>query len=268
MKLLVCISFHFSKEKLSYLKQVLKNHIENYNCDVIIDTNSKDINQQISEFELEIKLKKIEIFIHEKLSHPFFLTWTHRDHFIKKINEYEVFMYVEDDILVPYENYINYLKNFDLLWPNYIPSFIRIEEKEGIFYNADCFYRTIAREKNIVKIENKKFIELDNPYHGFWIMPREPLKQSINEHFACVTEEKTWIREIAASYGLKPSKKRYAKWKSKDIQKPGLVELSEDYKVSNLCYSYHLTNKYINDQRFNFGKIKVDKIIKQEAKLL
>jgi hypothetical protein len=269
MKLLVCISFHFVEEKYKYLKNVLRNHLNHYFCDIIVDTNEeKTISLIFSEFKNEIEKEKIKIFVHKNLGHPFFLSWIHRKQILKRINDYDVFMYVEDDILVPYENYLNYLENFGLLWPKNIPSFIRIEEKDGVFYNADSFARTIAKEREITRVGGKKFICLDNPYHGFWIMPAIQLRQSIDHNFSSVTDEKKWVREIAASYGLSPGKKPYAKWISKDIQKPGLVELSDDYKVSPLCYSYHLTNKYINDQRFNFGKMKVDDIVKKEARLL
>lgn len=269
MKLLVCISFHFVEEKYKYLKQVIYNHTKNYFCDIIVDTNDeKSIYLAANDFEEELNQEKIKFFVHSDLAHPFFLSWMHRSHILNRINDYNVFMYVEDDILVPFECYLNYLDNFRLLWPNNIPSFIRIEEKDGIFYNSDSFITTIIKERNIVRAGGKNFICLDNPYHGFWIMPRNALKNSMNEKFACFTEEKKWIREIAASYGLAPGKKHYARWRSEDVQKPGLIQLTPEYKVSPLCYSYHLTNKYINDQRFNFGKIKVNDIVKREAKFL
>jgi len=281
-KLLICISFYFKKEKYKYLKKILDNFLQNYECfvEIIIDSNSYELLDLVKK---DFKEDKIKIFIHKNLSQviipflkteqnlkalassEFSLTWKHRHHMLEKINDYDIFIYIEDDILLPFENYKNYLENFYSLWPNYIPSFIRIETKNEDLYNTDAFVKTKFSSKEIISLNNKRFICLDNPYHAFWIMPKKELKESINQNFTKIIES-MWMREAAASFGLKPGTCPYACWPSNDIQKKGLVEITLRNKVSPMCYSYHLPNNYIDDYRVKFGKIKVEKILKFEGK--
>lgn len=268
--LLICISFYFVKEKYIFLKTIIENFLKNYNSfDVIIDTNNEEAIEIIkSDFEKEFKNKIIQICLHKKLSHEHFLAWQHRNHILDKIKNYEVFMYIEDDILLPFQNYKNYLEKFEILWPHGIPSFVRIEfNKNNEMYNVDSFKKTKLTKKNYIKINKHLFVCLDNPYHGFWIMPRKYLEITINQNFNKITKEKHWIREIAASYGLKPGSKPYAFWKSLDFQAMGFVEIDEKYQISPLCYSYHLPNKYVYNN-FNFGKMKLKDTIKKQAKLI
>ena len=177
-------------------------------------------------------------------------------------------MYTEDDIWIPRENYLNYLRVFEIMWPEFIPSFVRTEEKDGGIYCADAFIRTRIGRSDLVEIGDRRFVTLDNPYHAFWIMPRDALKKSMNGDFERIYEGKKWIREIAASYGLAPGSCPHACWGSYDIQKKGLVEVDDRLVVSPLCRVRHTTNKYINDHAFNFGKIRVDRLIKKQAMML
>jgi hypothetical protein len=266
LNLLVCISFHYSFEKFPYLINVLDNFLKNYpESKIIIDTNSTESKEKIFEFRSD---SRFEVFVHQCLKHPFHLAWMHRKHIRKNLDNYDVFMYVEDDMLVPKENYLNYLHVFDLMWPNYIPSFVRTEEKDGILYCADSFVRTKINSYDIVEIRGRKFVTLDNPYHAFWIMPQKALKESVNDNFERIYDGKGWVREIAASYGLRPGSNKKTNWPSYDVQKKGLVEVDKKMQVSTLCHSKHLTNKYINDMAFDFGKIRLDRLIKREFKLL
>lgn len=262
--LLVCVSFHFSEERIPYLKNVLENHLNNYgDAEIIVDTNRHESIEVIKGF---FQSTQIKTFVHDNLDHPFHLAWMHRRHIKREIRNFDVFMYIEDDMFLPYENYKNYLHLFDLLWPRFIPSFIRTEEKDGWLYCADAFVKTRIRRNDVVELRGRRFVTLDNPYHAFWIMPQKALAETMNDNFETIYE-RTWMREIAASYGLLPGKKHYACWPSYDPQWRGLVEIDDKMRVSNLCCARHTTNKYINSNAFNFGKIRLDKIIKKDAML-
>lgn len=284
-KLLICISFHFKEKKYKYLKNILDNFLKNYLCNlqIIIDSNEEEAHDLIAkDFEQEVRDEKIRIVIHKNLhtvklpfirtkenleslsSSMFSLTWMHRRHILENINNYDVFMYIEDDIFLSFENYKNYLENFYNLWPNYIPSFVRVEVKDEELYNTDAFVVTKILQKDIIHFNDKRFVFLDNPYHAFWIMPKKELKESINSNFTNVIRD-MWLRESAASYGLKSGTCPYACWPSNDIQKIGLVEITDKNKISPMCYSYHLPNNYIDEHRVKFGKIKLDNILKIEA---
>lgn len=199
----------------------------------------------------------MDVKVHTRLENPFFLTWQHRKHVLDNLYNYDWFYYTEDDMYLEYSNFLNYIENFNLLWPDYIPSFLRIENEK---YNSDSFVTTKIRNNEIIKRNDKKFVKLDNPYHAFWIMPNYAIINNLDK-FMNTTKEKKWIREIAASFGLKPGLSKDTFWNSDDLQKEGLYELNGK-EVSSKCFSYHLPNTYWNNYNFKFGKLKLDQLLK------
>ncbi len=239
--LLICIAFHYSEERLKYLYEVLKN-ITLYNCgvEIIIDTNTFNI-------EHLNRIPNITVFVHQKLEHPFHLTWIHRQHIKNNIDNYNVFMYIEDDEVVPYLNYLNYIENFKLLWPNNVPSFVRIEVKDMVEYVSDI-PKQIEPHDGLYWIHsgtNKIFAIIPFPinYHGFWIMPQKELKESMKENFVRLSDG----REFAAMY---------VGW---ELGKATLLQI-ENGVISKKCYSYHLPNNYALSEGTPNGKIKPENI--------
>jgi hypothetical protein len=268
--LLICISFYYKKERYKYLNALIKNFLSyDVDLDIIIDTNNKDaINLIYEEFSKE----KIKIFVHDNLENNFFLTWKHRQHFKNNILKYKNFYYTEDDIYLSFKNYKNYILEFSRLWPNYIPSFVRIESYEKDLYHTDSYVKTFIDKNDIVKIQDQIYVSIHNSYHGFWIMPQEALLKCLNEKFCQpIHSEKT--REIAASFGLQVINLKRNKSKlfvhinnllnSNDIKKEGLLKLEKyKYEISDTSYSFHLPNNYIHDKKYNLAKIKIQDVVK------
>lgn len=222
MRLLVCISYHHTPERLKYLMEVLDNIKRNYpeQTDIIIDTNS-------SEDIPELSWYNVLRFSHPQLIHPFHLTCWHKIHIKRNIDNYDYFMYIEDDILLPWEAFKNYIENFPLLWAkNYVPSFVRIEEANGNQYVSDVVKKQTL---NIIEIGGKQFTHLNfpNDYHGFWIMPQKELKESMTTDFTKLSDNRE-------------SNAMFAGW---GLGKTTLVQI-ENGLVSPLCYSYHLPSNY------------------------
>lgn len=232
--LMACIAFHYSKDNLPYLNKVVDVFINEYDvpAKVIIDTNTYDIDYMNS--------KDVEVSVHSNLKHPFHLTWMHRQHMKDNLDKYDNFMYLEHDMYVPFVNYLNYLDNFKILFPACIPSFVRIEELNGEKYIVD-----VTNKQSFISyhIEDKKFVNLDKPYHAFWIMPGKELKETILSNFVRVDT----LREAAAYYPML------------DLQKMSMVEVDEK-SISEKCYSYHLTNNYVGLKNTPFAKIKVKEL--------
>jgi hypothetical protein len=253
-KLLVSIPFHFAPERIGYFKRAALCYLQtyiNYNVSLAVDTNSEQGADAIL-LTLNDFRDKITISIHNSLEHPHHLTWAHRRRFVNEINNYDFFMYAEDDIHVPYESFTNYIHNFSILWPNYIPGFIRLVKKSGTYRVSDFPRETVLRKWQIIRRQNKIFYPLEFPYHGFWIMPQKQLKKAINNEFIKIKGEKEskiiLCREWAASFPM---------WQ---LKKKAVVELNKDYHVSSNCYSYHLPEKIpgVND---NYGYLKPEEIL-------
>ena len=231
--LLICIAFHYNEDRLPLLDTIINNITESYKCKlhIIIDTNEilEDWNKP------NVLVKQ-----HKDLAHPFHLTWQHRKHFLDNIDSYKNFMYIEDDMFVPYANYLNYLENFKLLYPLFVPSFVRIELLSEDYYITDV---TEPQQLNKIDVAGKSFESLNQPYHAFWIMPQKELKESITRTFYKPTD----CRECAASYIMG------------ELKIKPLVEL-EDNEISEMCYSYHITNNYARTEGTPFAKLKPNQI--------
>lgn len=234
--LLITIAAHYNPERLKYLKSVVGNFVDNYKVsfDIIINTNTTGLEYFNSE--------NILVVVSEKLDHPFHLTSLHRHHIKHNIDRYKTFMYVEDDELIPFENYLNYLENFKLLWPKCVPLFVRVEESGGVKYISDIVEKQSLKT---IKVGGKEFTELcfPNNYHGFWIMPQKELKESIDDSFTNLSIG----REFNAMF---------VGW---HLGKKSVIQV-ENKLISEKCYSYHLPNNYAENEETIQAKITPEKI--------
>ena len=246
-KILICICFHYTEDGVQYLKDVLNNCLSYpMDVDIIIDTNEdNEIAYQFREFH------NIAVAYHTKLEHPYHLTWQHRVHMAELIDEYDYFMYLEHDMLVPYQNFVEYTKNFKLLYhKGFVPSFIRVEGANSKQYVTDL----LGPQNDVfsVNIDGKVFANLTQPYHAFWIMPQGELHdaiKSVENIFKTPFYAPDAInRELAASFPM---------WQ---LGKVPLVLLDGD-RISPLCYSYHTTNNYAKDSNHPHAKIELDNLI-------
>jgi len=119
----------------------------------------------------------------------------------KSIDEFDVFMYMEADMDLPFPNYLRTLENFELLWPSMLPVFARIESANGQLYNTDNKEPTIAgpRGKTLIERGGRSFVELDSAYSAMWLMPREALRTSFSSPAFFSVPNSGLIREDAAS---------------------------------------------------------------------
>lgn len=223
-QLLVCISHHSAPGRIEYLRQVLNGFAEyELAIDIIIDTNVA---------ALDVRGENLTVVSHVSLEHPFHLCWQHRRHMKERIDDYRWFMYVEDDIYLPFENFAHYQRNFEYLWPYNVPSFIRVEEHEGEEYVLDVTERQERTGAGLTTLRQ--------PYHGFWIMPQWALKETMRGDFVRLSDS----REIAASYPM---------W---ELNKTPVVEL-DGKQVSPKCFAYHVSNNYAPCKTSPHAKIKV-----------
>ncbi len=248
--LLICIAFHNSPDRLKYLNQVINSFLTEYKVPIriIVDTNKPLCLKEYSLYD------NVEVFVHENLAHPFHLTWMHRRHIKDNIDNYDNFAYFEDDMYLPFENYQNYIEKFKILWPKYVPSFIRIEKKDNHEYVSDivskkgfngCGFRVLYHEG-----KSMFFMKIPFPenYYAFWIMPQRELKESMKDNFCRLSDG----REFAAMY---------TGW---ELGKPSLIEAEQKggyvWMIKKDCYSYHLPNNYALSNDTMQAKIKPEDI--------
>lgn len=248
-RLLVCIPFHHHAKGMSYLSVVLEELIMVYSREmdvrVIVDTNCDE-----GKTDVLNAFPQVDVRVHSKLAHPFHLTWMHRWHIHSFLDFFDMFMYVEYDLLLPFENFKKYIENFRMLWGrgDGVPALFRVELNfgEGRLYSTDAEQRLgydRSDRHHVVSMENKTFtrnLPHPLPYHGMWIATQEALKDILPNNFRRLEVS----RECAASFLI---------W---EMRKIGYIEMDEkDGSVSHQSLIYHLPSNYTNDPHERLGKI-------------
>ena len=245
MKLLICIPFHYNLDNINFLYKVIDNIFETYNFDthICVSTNDKRTISLLAKYE------KIEVIIH-LLNHPYHLAYMHREYMLKNIDNYDLMLYSEDDILIPFKSILDFLDKIKILWPKYIPSFKRCEysKNKNKFTFLDVLGKQEVSKDEILTIDGKRYITPKYPnmaYQGFWILPTKMLKENLCYNFLNIN----LYREHAASFTLGPPPyhnydKNYVD--NLFLNKIPLLELNDNNQIHEICLTYHLPNKYVD----------------------
>ena len=254
VSLLVCIAFYFVEARLVYLKSVVDNFLSNFDFDVTIyiDTTSNALNDF---YEVELRTGNLKIFVHERLLHSHHLTWIHRSHVLRELERYDVFLYSEDDILLPSGSLDQYLANFNNLWPAYVPAFVRVEEFNDVLYSTDFLRPERSSSARLRLINDTLFLSpSQRSYNALWVLPRNVIAELVaNEFSEFITPADDLIRESAASLTL---------WY---LGRDALIHVEKcayGMRVHNKSIIYHLPNNYASAPESQFGKVPLTGLIR------
>ena len=252
LKQVTHIAFYYIEERLKWLHQLIKEmNTYDHLCDIYIHTNVKS--------HIDIPLYTngtITIISHDLTNiNPYYLTWKPRDILKTQNNDYDIFMYVEDDILVPKSAIKYWLEYKDVCLKNNCNlGFFRIEvdmlKNNGKEYCTDNSTSPCGKVKqNLTKtinINNQEFIINDkNPYCAFWIYDKSEFNRFLNSPYYNIANIKGYhIRESSAIglHGLKTP------W-----YKHTVIPIINKKLISD-CKVYHLPNNYI----YNSGGYKLN----------
>ncbi len=194
MTLAAHITFYYKGDRLQYLTKVIEG-IRSINAKTTIFVYSH-LHFELKEYDnvkvvvhgfatkKNNKLHSIHRFYYQtllrlgltKLVHPYYLAWINRKYVEKCIDDFDIQMYIEDDILFDANSFNYWLKYKDLCIANHFNlGFARVEEDEekGKRYCSDI----VKPINTIVDLEGQKFVLNDiNPYYGFWIYDKKELK--------------------------------------------------------------------------------------------
>ena len=161
-KISIHISHYVSKNSQKiYLKKIFKNFSK-------FDTDNYFFIH--SNVNLKSKnLKKIKYIFHNlKNGDPRYLTWKSRKLMEKQKNNFDYFIYMEDDINFTKKNFQYWLKNSkDCIKNDFNLGFFRFEkDRKGLLWSSDLSFKL----SKYVLLNKKKYIVNDvNPYCAFWI---------------------------------------------------------------------------------------------------
>jgi hypothetical protein len=192
MKIAKHIAFYYTdttKYRIQYLNRII-NAVNSYICytDIFIHTNSREFNESMVHTNMN---GNIYVIYHDiSNEHPYFLTWRPRFLIKQQMNDYDIFMYTEDDILIPNEALEYWLTYKDHVISNgYNLGFFRIEigddKKEYTTDNCTSpdgkLHQYLTKTVNIL---NRQYVMNDqNPYCGFWIYDKSEFTKFVKSKY-------------------------------------------------------------------------------------
>jgi hypothetical protein len=185
MKFLVCIS-NYGDKQLSYLDVVLQEYLKfNGSFDISVVLFSTQNNDAIIKKypTLNIVEKMYDAKIGVGLPHM------HKEYMSKQVDNYDLFMYTENDIRISAKNVERFMELSDTCKnTQYIPGFVRFEICKGkdLISLVDCHPRgsrwgggnrrtDVIKEK--VTINNSNFFVPFNSHHGGYILTKDQYKE-------------------------------------------------------------------------------------------
>ena len=170
MKILVSIATYGTKN-IDYLNLVINEYKSYKDHDVDIMINGTDL----------ISRNDVNFIQHENPKNTVFL---HRNDFVEKQNDYDYFIFTEDDILIK-EQTINFHIKYDQQLPiDYNLGFLRFEKTPHDGEYLIDLWLNIANYDYIkndnINILNRNYFSVTNPHQSSYILSRNKLKYVIS----------------------------------------------------------------------------------------
>jgi hypothetical protein len=256
ISLLVHIAFHFVPHRWQYLARVLAGLAEFkiHRLLVVVDSNTLEVSERIAALALP-KHCTVRVDVHTNLAHPFDLTWAHRKDMASAIASFDYFMYLEDDIYVPWATFEAWLRRAESVSAKgFIHGFLRVEfDLAGNPISTD--WRRSAKRPPTIEIEGVKYIRPEWFYQACWVYSQATLQSFVGTG-AWTRGFHRWSSMIrghrhsgAANYTREFSAFGMA------CATPGrprvLLPVNDNEQILLDCWVYHLPNNYAQGTDLN-----------------
>jgi SAM-dependent methyltransferase len=226
------VTFHFNKDKIRFINTILKESNKyNYATDIYIHTNDKAVTASLFEPYANGTLN----IIHHDMTgqDPFTLTWKCRELMAKQKDEYDVFMYVEDDILVPVAALDYWIEGHERLVANgYNLGFVRIETSDNEEYMTDV--NSVLKTK--LELDGiSYYVNNVNPYCAFWIYDKQEFNKFVSSKYWDAKNVPNYQTREKSGIGLHGFGTTWYKATVIPVQK---------MQLTDSCKIVHLTNNY------------------------
>lgn len=245
MKITKHIAFFFIESRVQYLNKIISNtNTYKFTTDIFIHTNIELPSSLFNPYTNG----KFEVIVHDLTGiNPWYLTWKCKDLLAKQKDDYDIFIYTEDDMLIPFTAIQYWLQYKSLLSSSrHNLGFLRIETDGKAEFVTDVPGDKLLCEK--IVINNTTFVKNTHPYCAFWIYDKNMFNEFVNTDGWKMTsiDDLMWIR-IFIAYGM--NSPRHNNFVSTVIP---LIDSTLDER----CKVYHLPNNYINHGFFATIKFK------------
>lgn len=239
MKALVIIS-NYGLGNIEYLFQILEEYEKmDYDFDVQLHTT-----ERVKGIE---RFKRIKIF--QKLFHQNigrFLTFSNREEFIRWSDDYDLFIYSENDLLITQKNIDTFLKYDRILPDKYLVGFLRYEldypSNEKFLIELHLIY--VLDQTNFT-INGQRFFTIFNIHQGCFILSNRKMN-IVKSNYYFQNKPIGIINHNKISYG------KLERGASEVFINMGFQKVYPFDEIDNLLI-HHLPNKYkglIEEKKF------------------
>jgi hypothetical protein len=281
IRVLAAVTFHFRASRIEYLFQVVR-ALAQYPIaalDIVIVTNvdQEDLLNQIraacepllESFPGCRGTKRLLLESHTQLMDPWLLPWSHKhliaNEFIN--NDYSHFIYLEDDILLSFENFSYFMYYRDRLKDRgLLPAFQRVEYNNDTnrLYFCDQVGVSDFNSRPGVKLDGYEFVNLDYPWTAMFILDRELALEYIGarsfDRQLSESVRPDWDLACRAGMGLSFENAPAG------FSHRGVCPVNQE-TLTTPCWSwvYHLPNNYTKNRLKPFGKTRIDQIFDPDS---
>ena len=254
-----------------YLKKPYnKNKIINFKkvCKSLLALSSKSQIFVHSNQKFKNKSKKIQYFYYNlKKDHSFKLTWYCRSLMKSQKDNFDIFIYCEDDILFDKKNFNYWLKYKNTcIKNNYNLGFLRFEinKKDKNLYSTD----QVNQSSKYLNLSKKKYLVLENSYCAFWIYDKKEFNDFIKTKFYNFN----W-RWISISNILLIREMAAVGWHGENMNGLSMnrylatIVPFKKNKLDNGSLVRHLSDNYANAPQGLFGTLKISHISQHNLKI-
>ena len=204
--------------------------------------------------------KTLSIESFPDLSDPWHLPWCHKHlisgRFLDEKAAYSHYIHVEDDIIVPFDNfqyfvrYRNSLQVFRL-----IPSFLRIEfnSNDNRLYIVDQIGVSDLMSRKVVNVDSYSFVNPDYPHNAMFILDRDLALEYINTR----SFDRDRSIEVRPQWGLceRASMGLCFEDLPEEFSSRYVIPINP-HTLAPPCWSwvFHISSNYTKNSRSPFGK--------------
>ena len=237
------ISFHFNKDKIRFINTILKESTKyNYVTDIFIHTNDKAVTTSLFE---PYTNGTLHIIHHDMTGQdPLTLTWKCRELLAKQKDEYDIFMYIEDDILVPVAAMDYWIEGHErLVAHGYNLGFVRVETSDNEYYMTDV--NSVLKTK-LELDDTTYYVNNVNPYCAFWIYDKQEFNKFVSSKYWDVKNVPNYGTQEKSAIGLHGLGMTWYK---------ATVVTAHKKQLIDSCKIFHLSNNYVKRHPY-FGTLK------------
>jgi hypothetical protein len=268
--LLVHVPFHFVPRRWPYLRDVLAAFAEYRMAavQVVVDTNSPEAEELVRTLPAADR-RPVRVEVHRDLAHPFDLTWAGRRHMASALEEFDYFVYVEDDILVPWEAFEAWSREEACLGRrNFVRGFLRVE-RDAVGRTVSTDWLSPLRAPLSMEMDGRRYVRPAAFYQACWAASRDRMRRFVaSESWTRGFHRWSSVRRAHRSLGTANYVREYSAfgWSCALAGRPRvLLPLDGDGRIARSAWIWHLPNNYGMDPSQPGGRLAAEDLIAQAA---